>query len=130
MRISDWSSDVCSSDLSGPRPEGRRPRCTPRLRRGPPPRGPSRRLSPIACHRGAAGDEFGLDVLIRAALASPHRPPSGLHLAPQECVILARLALALDELAHPGPHPPPPRPVHGHRLGNDYVAPVAFKLPR
>src|SRR3546814_2869987 len=35
MRISDWSSDVCSSDLDGPARRGRRRTCAPYRRSGP-----------------------------------------------------------------------------------------------
>src|SRR3546814_4433457 len=46
MRISDWSSDVCSSDLRPPRPRPRPTRCRP-IPATPPPR--TRLLPACAC---------------------------------------------------------------------------------
>src|SRR3546814_3523011 len=52
MRISDWSSDVCSSDLQPGRDQDRGPGRRPRPRRRPPRRHGHRRR-----HAGRAGDD-------------------------------------------------------------------------
>src|SRR3546814_9977229 len=50
MRISDWSSDVCSSDLVGAGDEGAIERSDERLLRHPA-RGSGRRIAPAVEHR-------------------------------------------------------------------------------
>src|SRR3546814_11044861 len=54
MRISDWSSDVCSSDLHDRRPR-RRDRLGPDQDRRPGPLRPRREVQPAAAHRRRAG---------------------------------------------------------------------------
>src|SRR3546814_7634595 len=52
MRISDWSSDVCSSDLEGMMPRTRRPACRP-WGRAPAPR--TERMAALRLGRGKIG---------------------------------------------------------------------------
>src|SRR3546814_18035917 len=69
MRISDWSSDVCSSDLGGTRQEGRKVR-----------------LHRARTHAGAAAAVRGAEGLVqgevrdvRAPLAGPRDAAPGVH---------------------------------------------------
>jgi hypothetical protein len=83
-------------------------RCSPECRHGParPPasRRPSRglRLRPgkLAAQFGATSGESGLDFIVGPPAARPYRRSRRFHLLAQECVIGARLALPLHELAH------------------------------
>src|SRR3546814_10115809 len=70
VRISDWSSDVCSSDLRKPRAPGRVQPPKPRHRRADSPRsaGSPRRRGPASRRRGGRGSAAG-----RRAPPAPRR---------------------------------------------------------
>src|SRR3546814_15100682 len=73
MRISDWSSDVCSSDLGGRRVVAQR-RASVRLRRGGD--GQGRASVPAGAACGACGTQrrTGRGISARFAAAGPLRP--------------------------------------------------------
>ena len=60
----------------------------------------SKQPSRLARHTGTPCGELGLNFIVRPPQSSAHRSPAGFDLAAQELVVLARLALALNELAH------------------------------
>src|SRR3546814_11219010 len=84
MRISDWSSDVCSSDLGGHGPSDRRARQTEHSKRGRSTRigisGPPQiafHLVPVAAARMEKGEAalFGGQVSVRGRAADAAQPP-------------------------------------------------------
>src|SRR3546814_6568531 len=97
MRISDWSSDVCSSDLRGSRIVGGRvvPRCSKRR---------SLFNTGLDRHLGASRDGGSINLIIGTATARAHRGTCRVDFALQKLVVLPRLALTLDELTHQLPH--------------------------
>src|SRR3546814_18486248 len=96
MRISDWSSDVCSSDLAGAQ-----------ARRAPAWR-LALRLPPPACEVGKPGALHRL-----RARSAPHRAAAiAARLRPSRGARTQRQGVALRRRAVAAPCPPPAQPVN------------------
>src|SRR3546814_11922647 len=89
MRISDWSSDVCSSDLRGSRIVGGRvvPRCSKRR---------SLFNTGLDRHLGASRDGGSINLIIGTATARTHRGTCRVDFALQKLVVLPRLDRKTD----------------------------------